>query len=131
MVGKTRGINQNQTIQDKNIMIYIGFSTKSHKIIAHIFCRKFRHCAPIYVGTKKCILYQFVAPGQIYPVQLKRRDIKILTEYGWVFIKYNCKLNLKAAEYAKTCVQYTKRALGIKNANIQTPDALFRYLNHK
>ena len=112
-------------------MVYVGFSTKSHKIIARIFCKKFRHCAPVYVGTKKCILYQFVSPKKIYPIQIKQRDIKILAQHGWTFIRYDCKLNLQDAKHAKTCVQYTKRAIGIKNAIIQTPDDLFRYLKHE
>lgn len=114
-------------------MIYIGFSTQSHKISAHLFCKKFRHCAPILVGSKICVLYQFVRPGKMVPVKIKPRDIKILSAYSWVFIKYDCKLNLERTRNAKnlTCVQFTKCVCDIKNKSIQTPDALFRYINHK
>ena len=114
-------------------MFYIGFSTQSHKISARLFCKKFRHCAPLYIGTKKCILYQFVSLKKITPIPIRRRDIKILSNHSWIFVKYKCKPNLKHALQAKnlTCVQFTKSVCNIKNKSIQTPDALFRYINNK
>lgn len=114
-------------------MLYIGFSTQSHKISAKLFCKKYRHCAPLYVGQKKCILYQFVSSKQITPILIKHRDIQILSKHSWIFVKYKCTTNLKCALTAKnlTCVQFTKCVCGIKNKSIQTPDALFKYISNK
>lgn len=66
-------------------------------------------------------------------IAIKRRDIKILTSYGWVFIKYNGKFDIQRALKTNpiTCVQFTKHACGIKKKAIITPDSLFRYLNNK
>ena len=114
-------------------MIYIGFSVRTHKIYARIFCKKFKHVAPILITNKKCILYQFVRPNKIVLIPIKKRDLNILERHGWKFIQHNCKF---APEYAiKTkptnCVQFTKRACGIKNITIFTPDALLKYITQK
>lgn len=115
------------------MIIYIGFSTKSHKILARIFCRKFRHCAPIVIHKNRCEMYQFTNSKQINIIKIKRRDIKILITYGWVFVKYNIKsvpqnaLNISAI----TCVQFTKKFCDIRQLKIQTPDALFKHLCKK
>ncbi len=115
-------------------MIYIGFSTKSHKIIAQTLCKQFRHCAPIVIKNDKGIIYQFVNTNNIVKIYIKSRDIKILERYGWKFIKYNGKFAPKNAlkqQNIYSCVQFTKRACGIKKITIQTPDGLFRFLNTK
>ena len=115
------------------MIIYIGFSTKTHKTLARIFCRHFKHCAPIIVTKNKYKLYQFTSPKKIAIIQIKQRDIKILMKHGWIFIKYNVKnipqnaLNI----HAITCVQFTKKFCDIKKINIQTPDALLKHLIKK
>ncbi len=115
------------------MIIYVCFSNRSHKLIARIFCRHFRHCAPIIINHNKYEMYQFTAKGKIAVISLKKRDLKILEQYGWKFIKYDVK-NLNTARFiykAITCVQFTKRFCGINNITIQTPFSLFRYLNKK
>ena len=115
------------------MIIYIGFSTKTHKILARIFCRHFKHCAPVVIKTNKCEIYQFTNIKKINIITIKERDIKILEQYGWLFIKYKIKsipqnaLNI----HAITCVQFTKRFCGIKKASIQTPNKLLKYLIQK
>ena len=115
------------------MIIYIGFSTKTHKTLARIFCRHFKHCAPIVITKDKCELYQFTRPKKISIIQIKQRDIKILMKHGWIFIKYNVKnmpqniLDIRTI----TCVQFTKNFCSIKKISVQTPDALLNYLIKK
>jgi len=112
-------------------MLYIGFSTVSHKLSARILCKHFRHCAPIIINNDKYILYQFVNKNNIAKIILTSRDLKILEHHGWKFIKYNGKIAHTRALKSKsiiTCVQFTKRFCGINKKTIQTPDALFRFL---
>lgn len=113
-------------------MIYIGFSTRSHKILARILCKKYRHCAPILIEKNNYILYQFIKYKKIVPIHLKNKDVNILKRFGWVFIKYKTKIIPEhiSKTNAVTCVQFTKRILNIKNFTIQTPDALLKYLTH-
>lgn len=112
-------------------MIYIGFSKQSHKIFAKLFCSNFKHCAPIIIKQNKCFLYQFTSQRNICIICLYKRDLKILEQYGWKFIKYNNKIDLQNALYKKslTCVQFTKRFCKIKNIKIQTPDSLLKYIS--
>lgn len=114
-------------------MIYIAFSTQSHKLFAKIFCRKFRHCAPVIQTQNKFILYQFIKHNNIAKITLSMRDIKILSVHGWKFIKYNAKFDRTRTKDKKsiTCVQFTKNTCGIKNIFIQRPDTLFKYTNKK
>ncbi len=111
-------------------MIYIGFSTQSHKLYARILCKNYRHCAPVLIMRNKCILYQFVRYGKIVPIYIRHRDINILKHFGWIFIKYDTTISKKnlLQSHAMTCVQFTKRASGIKNITIQTPDALLKHI---
>ena len=111
-------------------MIYIGFSTQSNKLSARILCRTYRHCGPILIARNKCVLYQFVRYKKIVPISINRRDINILKHFGWYFIKYDGAIINKhlLKSNAITCVQFTKRAIGIKDITIQTPDTLLKYL---
>ena len=111
-------------------MIYIVFSKKSHKLFAHVLCKNFRHCAPLVIKNNTYTIYQFVRPGKIVLIPIKRRDIEILKKYGWTFIKCN-KNDLILNNLNKrclTCVQFTKNVCGIRSIKIQTPDRLFSYL---
>ena len=114
-------------------MIYIGFSKHSNKIYAKIFCRCFKHCAPVMEHHDKFILFQFTKHNDIHKIYLKKRDIKILEKHGWKFVKYNKKNNKNYAMYSKsfTCVQFTKKFCGIHDIKIQTPDKLIEYLQQK
>ena len=114
-------------------MVYIGFSTKTHKLYARILCKKFKHVAPVLMTNNKCIIYQFVRFNKVVPISVKKRDLNILTHYGWKFVKYDCEFEPERAIKTKpiNCVQFTKCACGIKNIAIQTPDALLRYTTHK
>ena len=125
----TEGVNQIITSQGF-IMIYIGFSTKTHKLFGRILCRHFRHCAPMIITKNKCVLYQFVNKNNVAKISMTQRDIKILEHHNWKFVKYSCKFAPGHALKTKsiTCVQFTKHACQIKKITIQTPDALFRFL---
>ena len=114
-------------------MIYIGFSTQTHKILPRIICKHFRHCAPITINGDKCVLFQFVRMNKIVKIHLSTKDLNILKHYGWKFIKYNCKFDrTREINYKSiTCVQFTKNACRIKNKRILTPDDLYKYLNKK
>ena len=111
-------------------MIYIGFSIRTHKTIARIMCKQFKHCAPVVITKNKCQIYQFTKRNQITLIKIKVRDIKTLEKYGWKFIKYNCKFNQQNTLNIRaiTCVQFTKKFCGMKKMCIQTPDALLTYL---
>lgn len=115
------------------MVIYIGFSTKTHKIFARIFCRTFKHCAPVVVTKDKCEIYQFTNINNINVITVKKRDIKILQNHGWKFIKYKAKFAPQNALniHAVTCVQFTKKFCRIKKSTIQTPGALLKYLYKK
>ena len=112
-------------------MIYIGFSTKTHKLSGQILCRHFRHCAPIIKIDNTYVLYQFTCMNKIARINIKYRDIKILELYGWEFIKYNGAISPEHALKSNciTCVQFTKCFCNINKITIQTPDALFTFLN--
>ena len=111
-------------------MIYIGFSTKTHRFYARVLCRHFRHTAPILVIGDRCIIYQFISPRQISLIAVRTKDLKILKMFGWKFIKYHGKFTPQITLKQKNinCVQFTKHACNIKNIFIQTPDSLFKYL---
>ncbi|MBR5904139.1 MAG: hypothetical protein IKZ49_01235 [Alphaproteobacteria bacterium] len=111
-------------------MLYIGFSTKTHKILPHIVCKHFRHCAPVKINNNNCVLYQFVRMNKIVKINLSMKDLNILKHYDWKFIKYVHKFDDSGALNSKsiTCVQFTKKLCGIKNKNILTPDDLYKYL---
>ena len=110
--------------------IYIGFSTKTHKTIAQIVCHKYKHCAPIKIMRSKVIIYQFVNYKKIVAITIRKQDLEKLKLFGWTFIQYKPSITDKdiLKIRAITCVNFTKRVCRIRNMKIQTPDALFRYL---
>ena len=112
-------------------MLYVGFSTKSHKLYTHILCKHFRHCTPVIITNKKCFMYQFTKLNTVVLIPIKKRDIDILKQYGWEFIKYNRSVPPLPQLKGFTCVQFTKKICGIKNMFIQTPDSLSNYLHKK
>ncbi len=112
-------------------MLYIGFSNYSHKIHAKIFCKKYKHCAPVIINKTNIVIYQFVRIDKIAKIIIQKSDLKILQMHGWRFIKYSKKQTHIPKKHCLTCVQFTKDMCGIKNIKIQTPLALFKYLNRK
>ena len=107
----------------------------SHKLLAKMFCKKFRHCAPMIKTKDKFVLYQFVERNHVAKIELSQRDLRILAKHGWEFIQYNAKFAPQHAKGTKTtsltCVQFTKRVYGIKNIFIQRPDDLYKYAKQK
>jgi len=112
-------------------MLYIGFSNYSNKFYAKIFCKKYKHCAPILVNQNNAIIYQFVHINKIVKIKITKNDLKILKRHGWIFFKYPTQTQEKHSPLCLTCVQFTKRVCAIKNIKIQTPQALLNYLNKK
>ena len=113
------------------IMLYIGFSNYSSKRYANIICKKYKHCAPVIINKNEVIIYQFVHINKIVKIVIKKTDIKKLKQHGWIFVKTPTLSRKKFAWCCLTCVQFTKHMCGIKNIKIQTPLALFNYLDKK
>ena len=110
-------------------MLYIGFSNYSKKIHARLFCSKYKHCAPIIINDNTVIIYQFVHINKIVKIFIQKKDLKILRRHGWKIVKYSSNPKQFSDLFCFTCVQFTKKVCGIKNISIQTPLALFNYLN--
>jgi len=110
-------------------MLYIGFSNYSSKRYANMLCKKYKHCAPVIINKKEVIIYQFVHMNKVVKIIVQKNDIKKLELHGWTFVKCCSRPRTKLALHCLTCVQFTKSMCGIKNVTIQTPLALFNYLN--
>jgi len=113
-------------------MIIIAFSNKTSKILPRIFCRRFRHCAPIVRDGKNLVMYQFTNPRNITKLELQNRDIAILRAHGWrfVYVPMDIPHDFNPIT-AYSCVDLSKRALGIRNLCIQTPYGLYKYIAPK
>lgn len=111
-------------------MIIIAFSNKTSKIIPNILCRRLKHVAPIVPRDDKLILFQFIKRGHIEKVVLQMRDIKILRAHGWEFIYIDgATVPPNFNPYtAYSCVDLTKRAIGVHDWRIQTPHGLYKRL---
>jgi len=112
-------------------MLYIGFSNYSNKFYAKIFCKRYKHCAPIVVDKNNATIHQFVRANKTVKLVIKKSDLKILKQHGWIFIKHPTKIQETPVPLCLTCVQFTKRVCGIKNIKIQTPEALLNYIKQK
>jgi hypothetical protein len=104
--------------------IIVGFTTKSTAVLPRFFCALFRHCAIITDG----MLIQIASDG-IRSFKIGKREITKLEESGWMFMEYEIPDNhgLKIP-HILTCVGFAKKALGINNIFIWTPDQLFRFI---
>lgn len=113
-------------------MIIIAFSNKTSKILPRLFCRRFRHCAPIFRLGNKLVMYQFTRANNITKIELQNRDIALLRAHGWRFIyiptDVPCDFD---PNHAYSCVDLSKQAIGIHNIFIQTPYALYKYIAPK
>jgi len=114
-------------------MIIIAFSENTSKILPRIICRRFRHCAPIICNRNNLIMYQFIRHNKIEQINLRTRDIAILRAHDWhfVYIPSDIQLHTNYLLNAYSCVDLSKRAVGIKSIFIQTPTALYKYLTRK
>ncbi|MBR4475362.1 MAG: hypothetical protein IKP05_01620 [Alphaproteobacteria bacterium] len=114
-------------------MIIIAFSENTSKILPRILCRRFRHCAPIICNRNNLIMYQFIRHNKIEQINLRTRDIAILRAYGWrfVYIPSDIQLHTNYLLNAYSCVDLSKRTIGMKSVFIQTPNALYKYLTRK
>ncbi len=114
------------------IMLIIGFSPNTSRLLPRLFCRLPRHCAPILrITENKYIMLQFVRHGHIARISLSARQISLLQRYGWTFIQVKhcsfCKLP-PHIQNIYSCVSLCKYLLNIRNPFIQTPRALYKKL---
>jgi len=111
-------------------MLIIAFAPKTSKILPKILCRHFKHCAVIVRDQDEFIMYQFIARKKIEQIKLKTRDVSLLGQQGWKFVYLPCSVKHNFdPKRAWNCVDMSKRALGIKSYAIQTPWALYKFLN--
>ena len=106
--------------------IFIGFTTKTSAILPRFFCMLFRHCVIITDG----VLIQVGYDG-VRAFRVGSREIKKLERAGWVFLELRVEsgeLKYNAFQFL-TCVGFAKRALGIQNPFIWTPDQLFIHVH--
>lgn len=111
-------------------MIIVGFTHKTSKIPPRIFCRRFRHCAPVVIEQGgKMVLYQFVGRNNIVPIHITMRDLRLLRAHGWNFIcmPHTASHNF-AIKHVRTCVELTCRIIGMRGWRPVTPDGLYRKL---
>lgn len=68
-------------------MILVGFSRNTSKLFPKIFCRKFKHCAPVFkVCDDMYIILQFVRRGYVAQISVNEHGINLLRAQGWEFI---------------------------------------------
>lgn len=106
-------------------MVIIAFSPKSSKILPNIVCKNFKHCAVLIRNNDGFLLYQFMSRKHLYIIQIKARDIKILTKHGWRFVYVPCALPCIFPIKTMTCVNLAKYAIGLHAPFVQTPDSLY------
>lgn len=111
-------------------MIIVGFTYKTSKILPRIFCRRFRHCAPIVINANgKMQMYQFVRRNNIAKIDINMRDVRLLRAHGWVFICLPCVVARRfCPRRARTCVALTCDIMGLRGPRPITPYGLFRKL---
>lgn len=106
--------------------IIIAFSKHTSKTLPKLFCKYFKHCAPILCKKNETfILLQFVSLTKIIRIQLVKRDLKLLEDFGWKFV-YLKNIKKHKIKIPFTCVQFTKQVIGMKKPFVQTPDSLYK-----
>jgi len=109
-------------------MVIIGFSDKTSLPVVRMICGRLKHCVIITQHNKNFVLHQFVKHHNVAQIAISSRGIAQLESCGWVFIYLDCS-DVELRNNAWTCVGFVKRAIGIKNIWIQTPNSLYKYLN--
>jgi hypothetical protein len=137
----------------KNELI-IAFTRKTNKRTARIFCRNFRHCCVIFpIGRDALparpnrtawqavpanyILVQIGCDGvRLIPVGM--RELRRMKRQGWEMLKVErgkLKVEMENFQYFNfqlstfnflSCVGFAKRAMGIRDPFIWTPDQLYK-----
>ncbi len=110
-------------------MIIIAFAPKSSKVLPNLFCKNFKHCAVIVRQKNGFIMYQFSSHKNVTELSLRMRDIRLLGAHGWRFVYVPTDIDSNFNPHdAWTCVDMTKRAIGMRAPFIWSPDALYRKL---
>ena len=109
-------------------MVIIGFSCKTSKSFVRLVCGRFKHCVVITRHKNKFVLHQFVKRNYVSKIAITKRGLKQLKLHGWIFIHLHCSPD-DGNVHALTCVNYVKSVIGLKKFWIQTPNALYKYLN--
>lgn len=110
-------------------MIIVGFTYKTSKILPRIFCRRFRHCAPVVIEQHgKMVLHQFIRHNNIEQIPITMRDLRLLRAHGWTFVCIpNMSRHHRLTPYrARTCVELTCHIIGIHGLHPITPYGLYR-----
>ncbi|MBD5400255.1 hypothetical protein HDR61_00700 [bacterium] len=112
-------------------MVIIAFSDKTSKVIPRIVCHKFKHCAPIIPTGHDMVMYQFTRPGHVTPIKINMSGIRRLRQHGWqfIYVPHDTPPNF-TTRGAISCVDLSKRALGLRAAWIWRPDGLYTYLRN-
>lgn len=108
-------------------MIIVGFTNKTSKILPRIFCRRFRHCAPVVIEQHgKMVLHQFVRHNNIVQIPVTMRDLRLLRAHGWKFVCIpHMAHNNFHTHSARTCVGFTCRMIGMPRLHPITPYGLY------
>jgi len=120
----------------KNDNLIIAFTEKTGKILPRIFCRRFRHCCVLFPSEKNEFILVQIGIDGVRLIPVGARELRRLEHAGWVLV---------GAGFARphdlggqtpplqflTCVGFAKRATGINNPFIWTPDQLYRKLKRK
>lgn len=121
-------------------MILVGFSRNTSKLFPKIFCRKFKHCAPVFkVCDDMYIMLQFVRRGYVAQISVNEHGINLLRAQGWEFINLdNDASNSTANIYddnmrpdiimAESCVDLCMTVIGMHAPYIKTPYGLYKKL---
>lgn len=113
----------------------IGFTQKTSLTIPRLFCRNFKHCVVLFPTDNDAgyTLVQVASDG-IRLVPVGPKELQTLRAHGWVFVDVSADyLSHTSGRHRSgitllTCVGFAKRALGIRQRLIWTPDQLYRYL---
>ena len=112
----------------KNKLI-IAFTTSTTKLWPRIFCRHFRHCCVLFPETRdRFILVQIGSDG-VRAMRVDARGLHRMKKNGWVLVKVKMVKNFGPRFLAfnfLSCVGFAKRAIGMRNPFIWTPDQLYK-----
>ena len=119
--------------------LIIAFTRNTSKKTSKIICRNFRHCCvlfPIGPGNKYTLVQIGIDGVRLCPIDAAA--MRRMKKNGWEMIKVQsskCKVQCQTRLYLNfelctlnflTCVGFAKRAIGIRNPFIWTPDQLYR-----
>jgi hypothetical protein len=109
--------------------IIIGFCPRSGKSFARIICRNFKHCVVLFPSGKKYILVQIGADG-IRAFFIGLRVISRMRKDGWEFLETRNVSRITHRVNMLTCVGFAKRAAGIGDRFVLTPDQLYKKIKN-